>query len=118
MFDPAELDPIVSPPKNYNKFQISKMFGDGYQVVIRTDTYSELVEAMTDIQPMLESLGNVKPTQKQAVQTETSNLNAMCKTHGVSMQAAISKKTGKEYWFHKSPEGAMCFGKGYQEKGY
>lgn len=39
-----------------------------------------------------------------------------CVFHGESMIKAFSKKTNKDYWYHKSPDGQMCFGDGYKIK--
>jgi hypothetical protein len=44
------------------------------------------------------------------------NLTATCKVHNVPMIQKWSEKKQANYWFHKSEDGQMCFGKGYLER--
>ena len=44
------------------------------------------------------------------------NLTAKCKVHNVPMIQKWSEAKQKNYWFHKSDDGLMCFGKGYLER--
>lgn len=121
-FDPREVEEALgmpTPTKStsfYNKFQVSKMFGDGYQLVIRADTYSELMKAMTEAKGLVDGIEK-KVAPHKSVQAENTGLRSFCKEHGVEMVEGFSKKTNKPYWYHDGGEG-RCFGKGYQPKNY
>jgi len=98
-------------PKNraYNKFQVSKMFGDGYQFVLRTDTIEELVEAMRKAKPVLAELERPKQVAQTAVpQPQANSLTSICPIHNVEME----EKNGQygPYFSHRVAEG-WCNGR-------
>lgn len=96
--------------KSYNKFQLSKMFGNNreYQVVIRTDDAQELIDALKQIKPFIQGIeGEILGNEAHA----NPGITTLCAVHNASMTEAISKKTGKPYFSHRV-DGKMCFGKG------
>lgn len=138
---PAEKAPVLEEPKaveqvteaSYPKYQLSKFVDKrrDYQIVIRTNDANELIAAMKKIKPLIEGIEKreatiakanpPQPAQAQATQA-MDGLRRICKSHGVDMVYGQSKKinprTGQpfEYWSHKSDQGAMCFGKGYEDR--
>jgi len=52
--------------------------------------------------------------KKQEVQEPPRVETRYCSIHKAVMHKAISKKTGKPYFFHKNEQGQICFGGGYQ----
>lgn len=42
-------------------------------------------------------------------------LKAKCRVHNCEMIQKWSEKKQRNFWYHKSDEGQMCFGKGYLE---
>lgn len=125
-FDPEEVselladterpEPVDSNQHAEHRYTISFINGTP-GLVVRSDYSTEMEQAIRDILPIFKRFKEAVETKKP-VQTETSQLKSICKEHGVEMKSGISKKTGNEYWFHKNADGAICFGKGYQEKGY
>lgn len=90
-------------PKNYNPFQLSKMFGDGYQIVVRADTATELLTYMKDIKPFIEELEKKLATKPEntfpAKPQGPSVAGGSCFKCGAPR--ILSPKTGKWYCSEK-----------------
>ena len=95
-----------SYPKNYPKYQFS-IFPNGSrdeQLVIRTDTFEELIEAKKDIDKIVEKkaakLTPATPTQPD-----------WCPIHSCQMTMKKNQKTGQTFFSHRLPDGSWCNGK-------
>lgn len=79
--------------KSYNKFQLSKMFGNNreYQVVIRTDDAQELIDALKQIKPFIQVIeGEIDGTRPVTVS------NDVVERHVQSVSGQVCQKCGAE----------------------
>jgi len=111
-FDPEEVMEVLGDEpkavKQYPKFQISKFLDSkrDYQVVVRTESFSELKKAMEQVKPMItlfEGKEGKSPESKGKDVTDSLPEEANCPEHNVP----IYKRTGKYgvYYSHKQGEG-------------
>lgn len=94
-----------------------RLYYKGYSIQITCRDPQEeikpLIEKMMQIADFADT-HNCQPswnddTNKKAAQP-TSGLTRPCPVHGDTMTERLSKKTGKPYFAHSTPEG-LCFGK-------
>jgi hypothetical protein len=108
--------------KGYPKYQYSVFIKNGkdQQLVIRTETFEELVEAKKNIDMILEK--SQETTEKLATEfvktpaVSSPEDTVMCVMHGEKMPMRISK-AGNAYWKHSRKVGEnweSCFGKGWK----
>lgn len=77
----------------------------GYGVVEGIATADEMTKAATEA-----------PKDHTREPVESDEVRICSKHDGpVAMVKGISKSTGREYWYHKSAEGKMCFGTGFKD---
>jgi hypothetical protein len=86
-------------------------------LVIKFDHASEAENAIVAILPIFKKFKDavINGEEKKEQEFKEGGLKATCEVHGVDMSRGISKKTNKEYWYHRNAKGEICFGKGYQE---
>lgn len=125
-FTPEDiLDTLTDPErpmnKNYNTFQISKMFGE-YQIVLRTDTKDEMLQALQDAKPIFDRIDelnekkySVAPSNNQVTVPHTPDVEdqlyvKLCPIHNVMTKKMISKTKGTPYAGHFVHGQGMCFG--------
>lgn len=108
--------------KSYPKYQYSLFLKNSReeQVVIRADNWEDFLDAKKNVDKIVgKREAESQPTPPPYVADAPAPVQApaqqgFCNTHNVPMAQAISKKTGKPYWYHKNEQGQMCFGRGFQ----
>lgn len=91
---------------DYPRYQISKFLDDRrtYQVVVRSDTYKDLQEAMKQIKPWIDSKEKEREETKEGdafLRNLPDKIN--CKEHGVPMYLRDGKFG--PYYSHKQGDG-------------
>jgi len=98
----------------YPKYQFS-VFSGKAQFVVRSEEFDEFKEMLKNVDALVKQYeqvhGEVTP-QNDVVAAYVANPTEkkFCAIHGSEMKIAISKKTGKPYWYHRVGK-EMCFGK-------
>jgi predicted rRNA methylase YqxC with S4 and FtsJ domains len=88
-------------------------------LVVRADHSQELINRISKVLPIYKRFREAIQNgveEKKAAPNASPEVQAFCQVHGIQMAKGISRKTNKEYFYHDSPEGNRCFGKGYMPK--
>ncbi len=110
--------------KHYCKFQYSIFLRDSRdeQLVIRTDTFEELIEAKKDIDKIITKREKVSMSNEDHPELEEEGEKVegkWCTEHSAAMIRAFSKtkrdaqNNPKAYWYHREGK-QMCFGSGFK----
>ena len=115
---------------DYPKFQWSKMYGDGEQIVVREESDVIFKQQVTFAKEMIATQQNVKQAVQEIKETHEPEYfddqpdETTCKVHNKTMKKYVSKK-GAPYFSHSAPlkkdadgnvtEWKKCFGRGWMD---